>query len=690
MRTMLDALTRDLVLPSAPDPEPRTLRGRAGTRIDPYWYLRSIDDPRTQHVIATARDGFAALAERLAPAATRIEQTIRSRVVEPDESYPVRRGSWRYLSRIEPDLDYPVHYREPAAGGPRELVLDENAWARDHAYFALAGLLVGDDEHTVVIGVDTDGSEQLRLVVGRLEAGTITRAEELHPTGYGFVLSNDSRTLLYTRPDETLRPASVWAHRIGSDPSDDVLVLEEPDAHYFLDVGRTKDRSFLTIQAESKRTSQWWLLDATDPLATTPRPFAPREEGRLYQLDRGPDGFYLIESRDDAEFRLLRTSDPDQPLAEVDLLEDGEILEGFEITRHGLAIQTRRRASLVVSFLPWGAPPSERRLLVDPEQPSTAALVGNLDLDDDEVRFETVSLVEPATIWSYAPTTQTTSQRWRQRVGGDVNLDDYETRRLWLAADDGALIPVTIARHRTAPTPGPTLVYAYGAYEEAIDPTFSISRLSLLDAGITFAIAHVRGGGELGRSWYDAGRLEHKERTVQDLLDVVDGLVAQGIADPTAIAIRGASAGGITIGAALNRAPERFAAAVLEVPFVDCLTTMSDPSLPLTVTEWEEWGNPLESDVIAEAMARWSPYDNLHEAAYPPILVTTGLNDVRVGFFEPLKYVAKLRLVNPGARVWIRIDDEQGHLGPTKRKDAWRDEAQVLAFLQAALTPAAD
>jgi len=688
MRSLLDTLVADLgPAPTAP-PEPRVLEGRAGRRADPFWYLRDPQDPRTQAAIEAERAWFGALAARLQPRADAIEATIRSRIVEPDESFPVRRGAWRYITRIEPDLDYPVHWREPAGGGPRELVLDENAWAKGTSHFALAGLVVGDDDETVVIGVDEDGSEQIRLVVGTLAGGTIERREELYPTGYGFVLSNDARVLLYTRPDETLRPASVWAHRLGDDPANDIEILAEPDGRFFLDVGRTKDRTWLTIQAESKRTSQWWLLDATDPFASAPVAFAPREEGRLYQLDHGPHGFVVLESRNDEEFTLWLQADRAASPEQLIVTDKDEILEGFEVTRHGLALQTRRSASLVVSFLPWGAQPAERRLLVDPSEPRTAALVANLELDQDEVFFETTSLVEPATVWSFDPRTGELREVWRQRLGAGVDLAAYVTERRWIPARDGERIPVTIARRRDAPNRAPALVYAYGAYEEAMDPTFSVSRLSLLDAGVAFVIAHVRGGGELGRRWYEAGRLASKERTITDLLDAVEALTASGTIRPAGVALRGASAGGIPIAGALNAHPERFAAAVLEVPFVDCLSTMSDPSLPLTVTEWEEWGNPLESDEIAAAMARWSPYDNLRTAPYPPIFATTGLNDVRVGFYEPLKYVAKLRLLNPDARVWLRIDEEQGHLGPTKRKEAWRDEALVLAFITAALEQA--
>jgi oligopeptidase B len=686
MANRLTVLTQGLEQPSAPTPDPLVLEGRAGRRVDPYWYLRELEDPRTQAAIRAEEQGFARLAERLAPLAEPIEATIRARVVEPDESFPVRRGRWRYLTRIEPDLEYPIHLREPVDGGPRELVLDENAWAAGFEHFALAGILIGDDDTTVVVGTDTTGAEQLRLTVGTLKDGVLTPQEVIEPTGYGFVLSNDARWLLYTRLDETLRPASVWAHRVGGDPAEDILLLEEPDGRFFLDVARTKDRAYLAIQAESKQTSQWWLLDPTDPLAAPPRPWAPREEGLLYQLDHGPRGFVVIQSRAEEEFTLWTRRDLDAKLVRLEVLEPGEVLDGFEITRHGLALQTRREASLVASFLPWGAPPQARILLSDPSQPQTTVFVGNLDLDQDEVLYETVSLVEPATITAFDPRTGARREVWRQRVGNDVDPATYITWRIWVEARDGERVPVTLARRRDVELPAPTLLYAYGAYEEPIDPSFSVSRLSLLDAGVVFAIVHVRGGGELGRRWHDAGRLRAKERSILDLLDATHALVAANVADATAIGLRGASAGGIVVGGALNAEPSTYRAAVLEVPFVDCLSTMSDPTLPLTVTEWEEWGNPLDSDEDAKAMAHWSPYDNIREGvSYPAMLVTTALNDVRVGFFEPLKYVSKLRLLSPATPVWLRIEDTQGHLGPTRRKQAWWDESIVVAFLIAAL-----
>jgi oligopeptidase B len=462
--------------------------------------------------------------------------------------------------------------------------------------------------------------------------------------------------------------------------------MDEKDQRFYLDVGRTKDRDLLVISASSAITSEYWLLPASGELSS-PTCFRPREQGLEYHLDHINGSFYIMAAREGEEYQLFKVQDQYTDWEPFFELPTDDRLEGFELTPIGIVLQLRsgdRTKLTYVAFNQTGGLTGVE--LSDDDAAVTSSLLGNAEPMATTIRIEETSLAMPATLIEVDLATLERTTLWQQRVLGGVDTTDYLTLRGYAPSDDGRLIPVTLVHRRDLVLPAPTLVYSYGAYGEPIDPGFSTMRLSLLDRGFVYAIAHVRGGGELGRQWHDMGRLEHKSQGFHDLSAATDWLVDQGIANPNLLCLRGASAGGLMVGATLNLDPSRFRATILEVPFVDCLTTISDPDLPLTITEWEEWGNPIESEAIESLMFSYSPYDNLRAERYPDLLVTTGLNDSRVSYWEPAKFVAKLRLLSPLTNVALKIEDEAGHMGTSKRTEAYQNEALVEAFLLAACT----
>ncbi len=678
---------RSTPLPSLPSQLGHTLTGRSITREDPFYYLRDLTNPATSEYLQQERNFMGRLEGTLEEMRDELVAEFRTRIPEPDESYPTRRGSYEYFSRIEPDLDYPIHLRRKIGGTEVETVLDENAVAQNHDFLGISGIAIADDEHTIAYGVDFSGDERYLLRIGHLVDGVVTIDEEIPSTSYGFVFSNDARQLLYTRPDDTLRPAVVLAHSLGSDHSSDVVLMDEKDQRFYLDVGRTKDRNLLVISASSAITSEYWLLPSSGELGA-PICFRPREQGLEYHLDHINGSFYLMAAHDGEEYRLFTVQDRLAPWEPFFELPNDDRLEGFEVTPLGIVLQLRsvdRTKLTYVAFEQVGEPAGVE--ISGDDAAVTSVLLGNAEPTATTIRIEETSLAMPATLIEIDLTTLERTILWQQRVLGGVDTTNYLTMRGYAPSDDGTLIPVTLVHRRDLTLPAPTLLYSYGAYGEPIDPGFSTMRLSLLDRGFVYAIAHVRGGGELGRQWHDLGRLEHKPQGFQDLRSAADWLVDNNISNPSLICLRGASAGGLMVAATLNLDPSRFRAAVLEVPFVDCLTTISDPDLPLTITEWEEWGNPIESDIIESLMASYSPYDNLKAERYPDLLVTTGLNDSRVSYWEPAKYVAKLRLLSPLTNVALKIENEAGHMGASKRTEVYQNEALVEAFLLAACTP---
>ena len=486
-----------------------------------------------------------------------------------------------------------------------------------------------------------------------------------------------------------MRPWQVWRHEVGTAPGDDVLVFEEADDRFYASVHRTRSGRFALITTASKTSSEvWWVPTATP--AADPRVVAARSPDHEYSVEHHfdrlhGDRFLIVTNAGDARnFKLVAApvSDPGEASwTEIVPHRDDVRLEGVDAFLDHLVL-TERYDGLIRLAVHRVADDAHHEIFF-PDPVYTVWVGPNEEFETATLRYGYTSLVAPVTDVDYDLETRAATVVKTQPVGGDYDASAYTSARLWVAQSDGERVPLSIVHRKDVPLDGtaPALLYGYGSYEISMDATFRASRLSLLDRGFVYAIAHVRGGGELGRRWYEGGRLEQKRNTFTDFIGCAEALVAGRYTSPDRLAARGGSAGGLLMGAIANLRPDLFAAIVAEVPFVDVVTTMLDEELPLTITEWEEWGDPREADAY-EWMKRYSPYDNVAPLAYPTMLVTAGLNDPRVQYWEPAKWVAKLRAASTSGRpIILRTELGAGHAGPSGRYDAWREEAMVLAFV---------
>jgi len=691
-------------------------------REDPWYWLRDRDDPE---VLAYLQAENAYTDQEMAPLGglhDGLFEEMKARIKETDMSVPTRRGPWWYYSRTEEGKNYAIHCRRPARsrtelppagepGGEEQILLDENALAEGSEYFAVGSAAVSHDHLWLAFGTDRAGNEKYELRFRPLDAETspATAAESVPDTGYGLAWSARGDYIFYVRLDEAQRPFQLWRHRLGTDPAEDVLVFEEGDRRFSLGTGSTRDTAFVLIGLHSTNTSEWMAIPSDDPLAT-PAVVMGRREGIEYAVDHltpasGGTGWFVALTNEDAlDFRVLAAPDAGLGTAaawrEVVAHRRGVRVEDVDAFSSALVLSERAEAQTLVRVLPLpgDGDPFEADLLgsgwIVPsvDSPSTTWLGPNPEPDAPALRIGRTSLVTPSSVLQITLEGREETLLKQEPVLGDFDPTRYTTSREWAVAPDGTRVPLSVVHRRGLELPAPCLLYGYGAYEISIDPSFSHHRLSLLDRGVVFAIAHVRGGGELGRAWYEDGRMERKSNTFSDFIAGARHLLQAGIARPGALAGRGGSAGGLLIGAVANQAPQLFRALVAEVPFVDCVTTMLDDELPLTVGEWEEWGNPLADESAYRRMLSYSPYDNVTgenpdgtPRTYPDLFVTAGLNDPRVAYWEPAKWVAKLRSASPSTRVLLRTELGAGHGGPSGRYDAWKEEALVYTFLLDAL-----
>jgi oligopeptidase B len=682
------------------------VREHHGDRVvDPFEWLRDKDDPE---VIAhlEAENAYAeARTSHLEPLRARIFDEIKSRTQETDLSVPVAYRGWWYYSRTFEGKQYAAQCRVRVVVGrqrPRpepgvtpegeQVLLDGNAEAEGHEFFSLGAFEVSPDGRRIAYAVDVEGDERFALRVKDIETGEVID-EAVREIGYGAVWSLDGEHLFYTRVDESWRPHQVWRHEVGTAAQDDVLVLTEPDERFWMGVGSSRDDAWVIIQVGSKLTSEVWLLDAKVPLGG-PRVVAPRRDGVEYDVEPAGDRLLIVHNANHPDFELAQAPLDAKSHEQWSSLAEpvvGERLLGVEAFSAHAVVSLRRdglTALRVMTRDPSAASgfgPADD--LVFDEPLYSVGTGNNPEYDTSALQVVFESLVTPKTISDYDLVTGEITLLKAQPVLGGYDPAAYEQRREWATAPDGTRVPISLVHRRdvTADGTAPGLIYGYGAYEICIDPYFSVARLSLLDRGFVYAIAHVRGGGEMGRRWYDSGKMEHKTNTFTDFVACADHLVSAGWVAPDRLVAEGGSAGGLLMGAVANLAPGRFRAIHAAVPFVDALTTILDPSLPLTVSEWEEWGDPLHNADVYQYMKGYTPYENIAAVDYPAILATTSLNDTRVYFVEPAKWVARLRETvtsDPLPRpVLFKIEMVAGHGGKSGRYDAWKQYAWELAFL---------
>lgn len=649
---------------------------------DSWAWLSDRDDPDTVAYLTAENqyaDAWLGANEELV---TGIFEEIRSRVQETDHSPAARRDGWWWLTRTEEGASYAIHCRGRSRETAGEnVVLDENAEAEGHEYFAIAAFDPSHSQDLLAWSRDTDGSEHYTLKIRDLSTG-LDLADEIEGTTWaGTAWSSDDRWLFYVTDDDQQRPYRVWRHLLGTAQAADEMVFEETDERFFVGVDLTRSGEWILIDSHSKTTSECRMLPASAPTGE-PTIVRPRQDGVEYSVDHWGDRLVVLTNVSDLDFAVM--SAPLDDPGEWSVLVAGEpgrritaaepfathlVIHEWSHAQPQIRIVGRDGIDRVVDL---GSEPHDVEIDVNPEYETTT------------LRYSFQSMTSPGSIYEHDVNTDERTLLKVTPVPG-VDLSAYVAERTWAKAPDGTAVPVDMVRHTATVLPAPTVVYGYGSYEASLAPWFSVARLSLLDRGVVFAIAYPRGGGELGRQWYLDGKLLNKLNTFTDTLAGTDHLVEQGIADGHRLALRGGSAGGLLVGACVTMRPDGFAAAVAEVPFVDVVTTMSDPSLPLTVTEWEEWGDP-RTEPFAGYIAGYSPYDNTNPADYPAMYITAGLNDPRVGYHEPAKWVAKLRATRTNDRpLLLRCEMGAGHGGPSGRYDAWRDEARVLAFLVVAL-----
>ena len=657
--------------------------------VDPYAWLEDSDAPEVREFLEAENQRTEEALESQAELRNSIFEEIRSRVQETDLSVPVRKDQWLYYTRTEEEQQYSIHCRRPvdaAEGQGEEILLDENTLADGHDYFDLGIFEVTVQHDQLLFGIDTDGDEKYELFRKNLASGEVSAAgPENVSTGSAWAL--DGKSFFYILPDETNRPSEAWLH--NTTDGSDQLVYAENDRKFFLWVGRESDNSFIQIGVGSAVTQEIRVVPADDPSAV-PVVIEPRHYGREYSVAHHNGLFLILTNHEAQNFRLM-TAPVDSPgLANWEELiphRDDVMLPWFDVFAHHLVMLERSGGSLQLRVRSFAESPKDEPLADHiVEQPESIATVwpgANPEFETTTLRYGYSSMVTPSSVFAYDMADRERTLLKQQPVLGEFSASDYETRRVWVTAEDGERVPMSLVwKSGRAANPGPALLYGYGAYEASMDPYFSVARLSLLDRGFVFAIAHVRGGGEMGRRWYEAGKFEHKVNSFTDFVCCAQYLISEGWTTPTQLGIRGGSAGGLLVGAALNLAPELFGAVVAEVPFVDVMNTMIDTSQQLTEIEWDEWGNPLESEAVYDVIAGYTPYENIKPVPYPPILATAGISDPRVGYWEPAKWVLRLRDETTGdARVMLRTEMGAGHFGSTARHDSWRDEARVLAFL---------
>jgi oligopeptidase B len=678
-------------IPGAPtaDRRPHVLGSHGDRRVDPYYWLRDRQDPAVRAYLEAENaytDSVTAPTEALRET---LYREIVGRVQETDSSAPTFfKGWWTYTRTVE-GLEYEIYCRRHGSmDAPEEVLLDANELAKAHDYFDLGYVERSPDENVVAYAADIDGSE---LHVLRFR--DLGRGADLEDTiigvYYGSAWSADSRTFFYVKPDAAMRPYQVWRHRLGTRSEQDVLVVQEDDERFELTVELTKSERYILISSGSQETSEWRVLAADDPEAE-PAIVEQRRTGIEYSVDHQEDRFLILTNDGARNFRLMAAplSSPRRATwTEIVPERPGVRLNFTDVHRNHIVLGQRSDGLQRLEVLDCLS--GELHVVEQTDATYTAFPGSSPSYDSVVMRFFYTSLTAPFSAVDYDMGTRRRTIVKQQPVRGGYDVADYVTERLWAMAPDGVRVPMSLVYRNGLQRDGsnPALLYGYGAYEISIDPMFDPARLSLLDRGFVFAIAHIRGGGEMGREWYEDGKYLHKRNSFTDFIACAEHLVKERYTNSQRLAIRGRSAGGLLMGAALNMRPDLFACAVAQVPFVDALTTMLDDKLPLTVNEYEEWGNPADPEYY-RYMKSYSPYDNVHPADYPAMLVTAGWTDPRVSYWEPVKWVAKLRTLSAGERPLILKTQMTGHAGPSGRYESWREEAFVMAFVLSQLEAA--
>jgi oligopeptidase B len=653
------------------------------TRVDNYHWLRDRSDPEVLAYL-DAENRYAELVMRhTTELQEQFYQEMRSRIQETDLSVPERRDDYLYYHRIVEGGQYPVYCRRSVSPEAAEqVVLDQNLLAAGHGYFRLGAVEVSPDHRLVAYTVDTSGAEEFTLFIRDLGTGIIL-GETIPRISNRPAWANDSSTLFYCSLDASRRPYRLYRHRVGTSQSEDVLVYVEPDASFYMEISRTRSAKYLLLDLSSHTTSEVWFTPADRPNEPF-RLIHAREHGVEYSVTHHGDNFFITTSDAAPNFRLVQAPvgrSTREHWSPVLPYRPDVKLDSTDAFRRHLVVYEREAGLRQIRIIDFES--GAEHLIPFPEPVYTVRPHANPDFESTILRFTYTSLVTPSSVVDYEMEDHVWTVRKLTQVRGGYDASQYRSERLLATASDGATVPISLVYRlpMDPDTPRPLLLSGYGAYGLTYDPAFSSNTLTLLDRGIVVAIAHVRGGEEMGRAWYEGGRRLEKRSSFTDFIACAEHLIALGYTTPNRLVINGGSAGGLLIGAVTNLRPDLFLAALAEVPFVDVINTMLDASLPLTVIEYDEWGNPSDPEAYAYIRS-YSPYDNVEAKDYPHMLITAGLNDPRVAYWEPAKWTAKLRATKTDQnRLLLRTNMDAGHGGASGRYDVLRETAFKYAFI---------
>jgi oligopeptidase B len=665
---------------------PKKLEKYGDVRIDDYYWLNDRENPEVIDYLKKENDYYKKMTAHTKPLQEELFKEMKARIKEDDSSVPYFYNGYYYITRYETGKDYPIYSRRKGSlSAKEEILFDCNEMAKEHTYFHMGGLSISPDNTHAAFGIDIVGRRIYTIQVKNLATDELLFDKIENTTG-NSVWANDNQTIFYTRQDKvTLRSDKVYRHKSGSDPKKDVMVYDEKDDTFGVEVSKTKSRKYIIIESGSTLTTEYRFLAADNPEGDF-KVFQKRVRGLEYSVSHYGNHFYIRTNADKAEnFKLMQTSENATEKSHWTALiphRKDVLLEDVEIFKDYLVVEERSNGLTKIQIRPWNG--EGAYYLPFESETYTAYTTTNVDFNTDVLRYSYQSMATPSSVIDFNMKTQHKEILKEQQVlGGKFDKNNYTEERLWAAAADGTKIPISVVYKKGMQKNGnnPVLLYAYGSYGASMDPYFSSTRLSLLDRGFVYAIAHIRGGEELGRHWYEDGKLLKKKNTFTDFIDCSKFLIREKYTSAEHLYAEGGSAGGLLMGAIVNMAPELYHGVIAQVPFVDVVTTMLDDSIPLTTGEYDEWGNPNEKEYY-DYMKSYSPYDNVTAKEYPNMYVSTGLHDSQVQYWEPAKWVAKLRALKTDKNMlFLDTNMDAGHGGASGRFEALKELAKEFSFL---------
>ncbi|MDI5897134.1 S9 family peptidase [Flavobacterium sp. XS2P67] len=665
---------------------PKSLEKHNETRIDNYFWLNDRENPEVIDYLNKENTYYDAMTAHTKDFQKELFEEMKGRIKEDDQSVPYLYNGYYYITRFEKGQDYPIYSRKKGSlSANEEILFNCNDLAKGHSYFQLGGLSVSPDNKFASFGIDIVGRRIYTIQIKNLETGEILSDKIENATG-NSVWANDNKTIFYTRQDKvTLRSDKVFKHKLATDAVDDVLVFNEKDDTFNVSVSKEKSRKYIVIGSGSTLTTEYRILNSDTPDGEFVV-FQPRVRGLEYSISHFDDSFYILTNKDKAtNFKLMKT--PENATAkenwkDVIAHRKDVLLEDIEIFRNYLVVEERSNGLNHIRIMPWSG--EGEYYLPFGSETYNAYTTTNVDFDTDILRYSYQSLATPSSVIDFNMKTKEKEIKKEQEVlGGKFDKNNYIEERVWATATDGTKVPISLVYRKGLKKDGknPLLLYAYGSYGVTMDTYFSSTRLSILDRGFVFAIAHIRGGEDLGRQWYEDGKLLKKKNTFTDFIDCSKFLIQEKYTSPNHLYAEGGSAGGLLMGAVVNMAPELYNGVIAQVPFVDVITTMLDDTIPLTTGEYDEWGNPNEKKSY-DYMLSYSPYDNVKAQKYPNMFVSTGLHDSQVQYWEPAKWVAKLRTLKTNDTVlYLNTNMDAGHGGASGRFEALKELAKEYSFL---------